>query len=134
VDVAGSVSDDGILELCRQAYGTVSDRDLDENRLLWVMDLASYKQVRAAAVTEDQERARAQAHANAWLRVPAEAPYACPVCPSGPFGTMGELYGHVTIMADPANREPDDHDCLFGIYIEVRDDGGLPHLEQRQAA
>jgi hypothetical protein len=27
--------------------------------------------------------------------------------------------------------EPDDHDCLFGIYVEVREDGGEPHLVRR---
>ena len=81
-----------ILELCRQAYGTVSARDLDGNRLLWVMNLASYKRLRAEC----------------------EA-----------------LTGRQT---DPETWIPDQADTLFFIFIEVRDDGGLPHLEQRRAA
>ena len=105
--------------------------DRMDMRYRWVMDRASYDRIRAAAMTEDQERARAQAHANALLPVLTEAPYACPACPSGPFGTMRELNDHGVAMADPASREPDDRDCLFGIYIEVRDDGGEPHLVRR---
>ena len=100
-----------------------------DNRLRWVMDRASYDRIRAAAMTEDQEAARVQAHINARILSGDQPPYKCPVCPVGPFADLGELYDHMTAMSDPANREPDDHDCLFGIYIEVRADGGEPHLE-----
>ncbi len=101
--------------------------DRMDMRYRWVMDRASYDRLRAETVTEEQETARAQAHATAWIKtVP---PYACRVCPAGPFGSIRELTDHVIAMADPANREPDDHDCLFGIYIEVREGGGEPHLE-----
>ena len=86
------MSDNGILELCRQAYGTVSDRDLDENRLCWVMDLASYKRVRA------------------------------------------ECEAVAGRQTDPETWIPDQADMLFAIFIEVREGGGLPHLEQRKAA
>jgi hypothetical protein len=100
-------------------------------RYRWVMDRASYDRIRAAAMTEEQETARARAHAMGWLPVLTEAPYACLVCPSGPFATMAALNSHVAAMTDPANREPDDHDSLFGIYIEVREDAGEPHLVRR---
>lgn len=100
-------------------------------RTRWVMDRASYDHVRAMAMTAEQETARAVAHAAAWIPVLVEAPYTCPACGAGSsFATIGTLNDHVAAMADPTNREPADGDCLFGIRIEVRDDGGAPHLER----
>lgn len=97
----------------------------------WVMDRASYDRIRAMAMTEEQETARALAHATAWIPILAQAPYLCPACPDGPFADMAGLTAHVAAMADPANREPLDGDMLFGIPIEVREDGGVPHIEDR---
>ena len=53
----------------------------------WVMDLDSYKQVRAEA------------------------------------RSAGAVY------ADGTDDDPRPEDCLFGVFIEVRDGGGAPHLE-----
>lgn len=79
----------GVLEICVRAYRAVSDRDVDENRLRWVMDPGSYKRVRAEC----------------------EA-----------------LTGRGT---DPETWVPDPRDMLFGIFVEVREDGGEPHLVPR---
>lgn len=97
----------------------------------WVMDLDWYRRIRAIAVTEEQETARAYSHAT--LMVPAlpALPVRCPACTAGPFATMGDLADHAAAMADPANREPADGDCLLGIPLEVAADGGVPHLENR---
>lgn len=99
----------------------------------WVMDLGWYRQVRAAAVTEEQEEARAHAHANAYFGPTIAPSGGCPVCASGPFGSMRELSDHMALMSIPAYREPDPADQLFGLPIDVRDDGGEPRLESPRA-
>lgn len=111
-------------ELCRISAGNRRD-----GSSRWVMDRASYDRIRAAAMTDEQELARATAHAVARLPIPAEAPYTCPACGAGPFAAMADLNDHVAAKGDPANREPADGDSLLGIPIEVREDGGVPHLE-----
>ncbi len=78
----------------------------------WVMNRAWY------------DRIRAEASGPA-----AGPPYQCPACPSGPFADMRALAGHVAAMADPLNREPAAGDQLLGIPVEVRENGGEPHLE-----
>lgn len=95
----------------------------------WVMDRASYDQIRAACLTEEQERARASAHQNLMVSLTAPFPRNCPACCMGAYATMDDLTSHVLAMADPDNRDPDTADCLFGIPIDVRDDGGEPHIE-----
>ena len=101
----------------------------DRRSSRWVMDRLSYDRIRAAAMTDEQELNRALAHFDARILVLSEPPYACPACPAGPFATMAELSEHVRAMADPTNKEPQSGDYLLGIPVEVRDDGGAPHLE-----
>lgn len=122
-----SAMDDLFAELIRISAGAARD-----GRSRWVMDRASYDRIRAMGMTGEQETARALAHARAWLPLPAEAPYACPACRGGSFATMGKLNDHFVAMADPTNREPASGDCLLGIRIEVREDGGEPHIEHRR--
>ena len=74
-------------ELIAQAYAVADEWADRAHRARWVMDLSSYKHVRAA----------------------------CEV-----------LTGRQT---DPETWVPDPADMLAGIYIEVREDGGEPHLE-----
>ena len=35
----------------------------------------------------------------------------------------------VAVYPDDDGDEPRPEDCLFGVFIEVRDGGGAPHLE-----
>ncbi len=95
----------------------------------WVMNRAWYDRIRAEAVTDEQERERAAAHSGSCSGPAAGPPYQCPACPSGPFADMRALAGHVAAMADPLNREPAAGDQLLGIPVEVRENGGEPHLE-----
>lgn len=88
-----------------------------------------YDRLRAELVPEDQERERAREHASASVSPETAPPYCCPICPAGPFATAEELVGHMTALSDPANREPAPADVLFGLPIDVRADGGEPHLE-----
>jgi hypothetical protein len=125
-DVTTPVS---VMDLCTRAYHATSNWERGAGHLRWVMDRSWYDRLRAQVVPEDQEAERARAHASAWIEAAAEPPHRCPVCPGGPFGTMKELTAHIGAMADPANREPSEGDQLFGIALEVRDDGGEPHLE-----
>lgn len=125
-DVTGPVN---VMELCGRAYQATDNWQRHASHIRWVMDRTWYGRLRAQTVTADQEAARAQAHASAWISTEAKPPYWCPVCPGGPFATMLELTDHVTAMADPANKEPAQGDQLFGIALEVRADGGEPHLE-----
>lgn len=118
-----------VVELCNRAYAATSNWGRDASRIRWVMDRSWYDRLRAQAVPAGGEAARAQAHANALISAEAEPPYWCPACPAGPFATSRELTDHVTAMSDPAYREPAEGDQLFGIAIEVRADGGEPHLE-----
>lgn len=98
--------------------------------VVWVMDRSWYDRLRAACCTEEQERARAREHAHVWVAEASVAPRRCPACVCGPFADMGEYLAHLSVMADPAFREPDPRDELFAIRIEVRDGGGQPHLER----
>lgn len=95
----------------------------------WVMDRTWYDQIRAACLTEEQELARASAHQNLMVSITAPFPRNCPACSMGAYATMDDLTSHVLAMADPRNRDPDTADCLLGIPIDVRDDGGKPHIE-----
>lgn len=97
--------------------------------LRWAMSREWYDRIRAAFWSEDQERARAAAHASVWIPATADGLITCPVCPGGPFGSLADLSEHVAAMADPAHREPDSKDYLLGFPVHVRDDGGPPHLE-----
>jgi hypothetical protein len=97
--------------------------------LRWTMNREWYDRIRAAFCSEDQERARAAAHASAWIPASAAGLVTCPVCPAGPFASLADLSAHVAAMADPANREPAGRDYLLGFPIDVRADGGVPHLE-----
>lgn len=121
-------------DLCTRAYHATANWERADNRLRWVMSRPWYDRLRAETATEDREAARAQAHVNARILSREQPPYKCPACPAGPFASLEELYDHATAMADPANREPADGDCLFGIRIEVREDGGEPHLELASAS
>jgi hypothetical protein len=76
-----------LVALCTQAYYATGDWERQDSRTRWVMDLGSYKQIRAA----------------------------CEAIP-----------GHHT---DPDEWVPDPGDMMFGIAIDVREDGGEPHLE-----
>jgi hypothetical protein len=118
-----------LMTRCMLAYAAACQQERADGHTRWVMSRPWYDRLRAEACTEDQEAARALAHASVWLSAMAEPPLACPACGGGPFVTMDDLVGHVAAMADPANREPDHADCLFGLRMEVRDDGGEPHLE-----
>lgn len=119
-----------LIELCNQAYAATRNWERQDSRMRWVMDRPSYDRLRAEAINEDQESARARQHANILVRADAQPPHRCPACPAGPFATMRELSEHVAAMADPSNREPAEGDQLFGIAIVVREGGGEPHLEQ----
>jgi hypothetical protein len=94
----------------------------------WVMDRPWYGQLRAALVTEGQEQARAREHGELWIADAGNPPPHCGACPAGPFADMAAYVDHVRLMADPAYREPDPMDRLFGFPLEVRDGGGQPHL------
>jgi hypothetical protein len=122
--------DPGIVDLVTQAYSAFTGRDAavtPSNDVRWVMGRSWYDRLRAAAWTEEQERARAREHAHIWIST-EDPPRCCPVCMAGPFADMKAFTDHVAAMADPANREPDPRDRLFGFQIEVREDGGEPHL------
>lgn len=67
-------------------FGDSAAWDLNP-RALWVMDLDSYRQVRAA------------------------------------IRAAGAVY------PDDDTGDPRPEDCLFGVFIDVRDGGGQPHLE-----
>lgn len=95
----------------------------------WVMNLDCYRQMRAAAVTEQQEAERAAIHAAPWIPLAPVFPMSCPACKVGPFASHQELADHVIAMSDPMNREPSADDRLLGLPIVVRDDGGEPHIE-----
>lgn len=112
-----------------RAYRAAEPEQLADRRTRWVMDLAHYKRIRAATCTEDQELARARAHATALIDAMASPPHFCPACGAGPFAAVDGLTGHMATMADPANREPAVGDLLRAIPIDVRADGGEPHLE-----
>jgi hypothetical protein len=116
-----------VLELCTQAYATMDARDRAASR--WVMSRPWYDQLRAEACTEDQETMRAKAHTRVLVNATDPWPHTCPACGGGLFATMGDLAAHVAAMADPASREPGHGDTLFGVTMEVREDGGKPHLE-----
>lgn len=103
----------------------------NNTHIRWVMSLDWYRRIRATAVTEEQEIARAMSHATAVIPVSATFPLRCPACTAGPFATMDDLADHAAAMADPANREPADGDRLLGIPLEVTAEGGAPHLENR---
>ena len=72
-------------------YGGVYPMDLAVQGKRWVMDLTSYKEVRAACQA------------------------------AGAIYPPGE--------DTPENWVPKPEDRLMGLMIEVRDDGGQPHLE-----
>ena len=74
-----------------QAYGGADPFDLALRGDRWVMDLASYKRVRAAC------------------------------------RAAGALYPEGD---DPESWVPHPEDRLFALPVEVRDDGGEPHLER----
>ncbi len=76
-----------MMDLCAQAYYATGAWERQHHSTRWVMDLASYKQIRAEceAVTGQH--------------------------------------------TDPDTWIPDPGDMLFAIRIEVRDQGGEPHLE-----
>jgi hypothetical protein len=120
---------DPVIELVTQAYSAAGPL---ERTGKWVMDRPWYDRLRAAACTEEQERARAREHADIRIDPNAWLPGRCPVCMAGPFADMKAFTDHVSAMADPANREPDPRDQLFGIPMEVREDGGEPHLASTQ--
>lgn len=103
--------------------------DGDRRRACWMMDRVSYDRIRAIAMTEEQETARAYSHATMLVPVLAVFPLRCPACTAGPFATMDDLAAHAEAMSDPANREPGHGDTLLGLPIDVRGDGGAPHLE-----
>lgn len=56
-----------LIDVCTQAYSTWKWR----GPARWVMDRPSYDRLRAEAVHEDQERARAREHANVMVRADA---------------------------------------------------------------
>lgn len=116
--------DPQLVDLVTQEYRASPDR-ADAR---WVMGRSWYDRLRAVAVTDEQERARAREHASLWISTAAPPPDQCPVCGAGPFADIGAFTGHVAAMADPASREPNTSDHLFGLPIEVREDGGEPHL------
>jgi len=117
-----------VVDLCTRAYSAASGQP-GTGRARWVMGRDWYDRLRAELVPEDQERERARAHADTMVSASANPPLNCPACIAGPFATVAELTEHVTAMADPANREPAEGDVLFGMLIDVRADGGEPHLE-----
>lgn len=118
-----------VMMRCVLAYAATSQPERADGRTRWVMSRPWYDRLRAEACTEDQEAMRARAHAGMLVATMAAPPYECPACGAAPFATMNDLATHIAAMADPANREPDHGDCLFGLRMEVRDDGGEPHLE-----
>ena len=122
-------SDPEIIDLVMQAYRAFTGRDVPSNDVRWVMGRPWYDRLRAAAWTEEQERARAREHAHIWISTEDPRPGCCPVCMAGPFADMAAFTDHVAAQADPANREPDPRDRLFGFQIEVREDGEEPRLQ-----
>jgi hypothetical protein len=124
-------ADPEVIKACYQALADAGIRRADP-AARWIMDRGWYDRIRAAMPTE-QEFARARAHAD--LMVPADAAgeLKCPACGDGPFDGMRGLTEHVIAQADPMNREPSGRDRLFGLCIDVRDDGGRPHLETNRA-
>lgn len=125
-------SPDPLLELIRSEYLGRGERFADRPRaqLRWVMNRPSYDRVRAACVTDEQERARADEHARVWIPADPVAGLPCPVCSAGPFDGAATFAAHMQVMADPERREPDPRDQMFGYPIEVRPDGGEPHLDE----
>ena len=120
---------DPVIELVTQAYSTAGPL---ERTGKWVMNRPWYDRLRAAACTEEQERIRASEHKRIWIVWGSPPPKRCQACPAGPFADMHAYSAHIAAMADPANREPDPRDRLFGLQIEVREDGGEPHLASPQ--
>jgi hypothetical protein len=121
-----------LADLCQRAYDATGNWERQDSRTRWVMDRSWYDRVRAVTVTPEQDRARAAAHATAWMEADPVFPRGCPArCAAGPFTAMSELAGHMAAMSDPLNREPADADRLFGIPVEVRAGGGEPYLETR---
>jgi hypothetical protein len=120
--------------------GTVGEQDLSDilahgeyipvdSGARWVMDRASYDRLRTATCSPEQELARASAHRRIMIEADAPPPR-CPACRQGPFDGLAELTEHVVRMSDPQYREPGPGDRLYGIAVEVREDGGMPHLEK----
>jgi hypothetical protein len=120
-------ADPEVIKVCYQAYMDAGLGIIDPHAR-WIMNRAWYDRVRATMPPE-LEIARANAHAVALMAAPPSFPTDCPVCRSGEFADMWSLSEHVAAMADPQNREPAPSDRLFGIPIEVTDDGGAPHLD-----
>jgi hypothetical protein len=77
-----------------EAYGGADPVTLAAGGFRWVMDLASYKQIRAA------------------------------VRAAGVIYPEGD---------DPDDWAPKPEDRLYGLLVEVREDGGEPHLEHGRA-
>jgi hypothetical protein len=77
--------------LIHAEFGGAYPLDLDVQGARWVMDLASYREVRA-------------------------------VCRAA-----GAIYPEGD---DPENWVPDPKDRLMGLCVEVREDGGVPHIER----
>lgn len=117
-----------LMELCDQACRVSGNWMRQDPRTHWVMSRADYDRIRAEGMTDEQERARAAAHANALISAETQPPYSCPACGYGPFAAMQELGAHIIAMADPQNREPSSRDRLFGFPIEIREGEGEPHL------
>jgi hypothetical protein len=94
-------------------YGTL---DLDGAH--WVMDRASYMEIRTQAERERLTREVQAQIAEAFLKrqLPADALTAVP--------ETGPLY----MPPDWFAREPDPGDMLLGLPILVTRDGGTPHL------
>jgi len=129
--------DPEIVDLVTQAYCAFTGRDAavtPSNDARWVMGRSWYDRLRAAAWTEEQEQARAREHADIWISAEGPPPGCCPVCMAGPFADVKAFTDHAAAMADPANREPDPRDRLYGFQIEVREDGGEPHLASTHPA
>jgi hypothetical protein len=123
-----STPDEGIVAMITAKY-----RAATPQARAWVMDRPWYDRVRAACVTEQQEQARAREHGLVMIADGAGPPPHCAACPAGPFADMDAYAVHLQVMADPACREPDPMDLLFGYPVEVRHGGGEPHLEDHPA-
>lgn len=121
---------DQLLKVCYETFSAADPWSrVDYSGARWVMSRLWYDCIRAAACSPEQELALARAHADLMIQVNAPLPIKCPVCQRGPFADLGALSEHVIAMSDPQNREPHPGDYMFGVPIEVREDGGMPHLE-----
>lgn len=118
---------DPLMDVVQREYFAGRRPDRPGARLRWVMDRPNYDRLRAACTTEMDELARARAHAR--VMVSEGDPRRCPVCGEGPFDPPDGLGEHVRQLADPNYREPNPRDQLFGYPIQVRADGGEPHLD-----